>query len=214
MKPVDYFSRDVHTFWATTFQFELKLFDQFLLRRLGNAPLNSVVLVRRGRPHRDARAADRRRPIRRRQRKPPLRPARDACAQRRAVSSQDVTLREPATDRPARRIGQPHTLRTRPGSETFAEFDASIEADQPVFRAWAPGFVSWSRLATTPSCGAATSTCEQRFPRSSAQPNRTCSSRTARARSSTSSANWPPPTYVSFTSARPTSTSAPMPCAA
>lgn len=44
MKPVDYFSRDVHSFWATTFQFDLKLFDQFLLRRLGNAPLNSVVL--------------------------------------------------------------------------------------------------------------------------------------------------------------------------
>jgi hypothetical protein len=44
MKAVDYFSRDVHSFWATTFQFDLKLFDQFLLRRLGNAPLNSVVL--------------------------------------------------------------------------------------------------------------------------------------------------------------------------
>lgn len=45
MKPVELFSRDVHTFWATTYQFDLKLFDQFLLRRLGNQPLNAVVLA-------------------------------------------------------------------------------------------------------------------------------------------------------------------------
>jgi hypothetical protein len=44
MKAVDFFARDVHTFWATTFQFDFKLFDQFLLRRLGKAPLNAVVL--------------------------------------------------------------------------------------------------------------------------------------------------------------------------
>lgn len=45
MKPVELFSRDVHTFWATTYQFDLKLFDQFLLRRLGNQPLNAVILA-------------------------------------------------------------------------------------------------------------------------------------------------------------------------
>ena len=44
MKPVDYFQRDVYAFWATTFQFDVKLFDQFLLRRLGHGPLNAVVL--------------------------------------------------------------------------------------------------------------------------------------------------------------------------
>ncbi len=44
MKAVDYFARDTHTFWATTYQVDLKLFDQFLLRRLGSAPLNAVVL--------------------------------------------------------------------------------------------------------------------------------------------------------------------------
>ncbi|MFN8175821.1 MAG: hypothetical protein U0T02_12215 [Solirubrobacteraceae bacterium] len=48
MKPVDLFSRDVHTFWATTYQFDLKLFDQFLLRRLGHQPLNAVVLADEG----------------------------------------------------------------------------------------------------------------------------------------------------------------------
>jgi len=45
VKPVELFSRDVHTFWATSYQFDLKLFDQFLLRRLGNQPLNAVLLV-------------------------------------------------------------------------------------------------------------------------------------------------------------------------
>jgi hypothetical protein len=45
VKPVELFTRDVHTFWATTFQFDLKLFDQFLLRRLGNQPLNAVILA-------------------------------------------------------------------------------------------------------------------------------------------------------------------------
>jgi len=44
MKPVEFFRRDVHTFWATTYQFDLKLFDQFLLRHLGQQPLNAVVL--------------------------------------------------------------------------------------------------------------------------------------------------------------------------
>jgi hypothetical protein len=45
VKPVELFSRDVHTFWATSYQFDLKLFDQFLLRRLGNRPLNAVILA-------------------------------------------------------------------------------------------------------------------------------------------------------------------------
>lgn len=44
MKPIEFFARDVHTLWATTYQLDLKLFDQFLLRRLGSAPLNAVVL--------------------------------------------------------------------------------------------------------------------------------------------------------------------------
>lgn len=44
MKAVDFFTRDVHSFWATSYQLDLKLFDQFLLRRLGSAPLNAVLL--------------------------------------------------------------------------------------------------------------------------------------------------------------------------
>jgi hypothetical protein len=43
--PVSFFRREVTTLWATTYQFDLKLFDQFLLRRLGNPPLDVVVLA-------------------------------------------------------------------------------------------------------------------------------------------------------------------------
>lgn len=37
--------RSVRGFWATSFSFDLKLFDQYLLRRLAHSPLNAVVLV-------------------------------------------------------------------------------------------------------------------------------------------------------------------------
>ncbi len=46
--PVGLFRGEVASFWATTYQFDLKLFDQFLLRRLGNPPLNAVVLADEG----------------------------------------------------------------------------------------------------------------------------------------------------------------------
>jgi hypothetical protein len=141
MKPVDFFSRDVHTFWATTFQFELKLFDQFLLRRLGNAPLNSVVLCDEGdltdtlgqltEVDRYVAANANRRYVLRGMRVPSggrFHPKTYLFASRRRtvllVGSGNLT--RSGLDR---------------GSETFAAFDASIEADQPVFRAWA----SWMR---------------------------------------------------------------------
>jgi hypothetical protein len=38
-------SGTVRVFWATTYSFDLKLFDQYLLRRLGQSALNAVVLV-------------------------------------------------------------------------------------------------------------------------------------------------------------------------
>ena len=37
--------RTVRGFWATTYSFDLKLFDQYLLRRLAPSPLNAVVLA-------------------------------------------------------------------------------------------------------------------------------------------------------------------------
>jgi hypothetical protein len=37
--------RSVRGFWATTYSFDVKLFDQYLLRRLAESPLNAVVLV-------------------------------------------------------------------------------------------------------------------------------------------------------------------------
>ena len=37
--------RTVRGFWATSYSFDLKLFDQYLLRRLAESPLNAVVLV-------------------------------------------------------------------------------------------------------------------------------------------------------------------------
>lgn len=39
--------RNVSCFWGTTYSFGLKLFDQYLLRRLSHGPLNAVVLVDR-----------------------------------------------------------------------------------------------------------------------------------------------------------------------
>ena len=39
--------RTVRGFWATTYSFDLKLFDQYLLRRLAPSPLNAVVLADR-----------------------------------------------------------------------------------------------------------------------------------------------------------------------
>ena len=39
--------RTVRGFWATTYSFDLKLFDQYLLRRLSPSPLNAVVLADR-----------------------------------------------------------------------------------------------------------------------------------------------------------------------
>jgi hypothetical protein len=44
VRATSYFSRDVHSFWGTTFQFDLKFFDQFLLRQLAKPPMNGVVL--------------------------------------------------------------------------------------------------------------------------------------------------------------------------
>lgn len=37
--------RSVRAFWATSYSFDLKLFDQYLLRRLAQSPLNAVVLI-------------------------------------------------------------------------------------------------------------------------------------------------------------------------
>lgn len=44
MRATGYFARDVYAFWGTTYQFDIKFFDQFLLRQLGNPPFNGVVL--------------------------------------------------------------------------------------------------------------------------------------------------------------------------
>jgi hypothetical protein len=45
MKPIGFFGHDVRVFWATTYELDLKLWDQFLLRRrLPQQPLNAVVL--------------------------------------------------------------------------------------------------------------------------------------------------------------------------
>lgn len=137
MKPVDYFSRDVHTFWATSFQFELKLFDQFLLRRLGNSPLNSVILCDEGDltdtlaqltdVDRYVAASANRRYLLRGMRVPSggrFHPKTYLFASRRRtillVGSGNLT--RSGLDR---------------GSETFVAFDASIADDQPAFRGWA-----------------------------------------------------------------------------
>lgn len=42
-----FLGRSVRGFWATSYSFDLKLFDQYLLRRLAQSPLNAVVLVDR-----------------------------------------------------------------------------------------------------------------------------------------------------------------------
>lgn len=137
MKPVDYFSRDVHTFWATTFQLDLKLFDQFLLRRLGHEPLNAVVLCdedvlsdtldQLSEVDRHVAANANRRYLLRGMRVPSggrFHPKTYLFSSRRRtillVGSGNLT--RSGLDR---------------GAETFAEFDAGVEADQPIIRAWA-----------------------------------------------------------------------------
>lgn len=40
-----YLGRSVHALWATSYSFDLRLFDQYLLRRLAQSTLNAVVLV-------------------------------------------------------------------------------------------------------------------------------------------------------------------------
>lgn len=141
MKPVEFFSRDVHTFWATTFQLDLKLFDQFLLRRLGNEPLNAVVLCDEDdlsetlgqltEVDRHVAANANRRYLLRGMRVPSggrFHPKTYLFASRRRT----VLL-----------VGSGNLMRSGldRGAETFAAFDASIETDQPVIRAWA----SWIR---------------------------------------------------------------------
>lgn len=137
MKPVELFSRDVHTFWATTFQLDLKLFDQFLLRRLGNEPLNAVVLCDEDElsetlgelteVDRHVAANANRRYLLRGMRVPSggrFHPKTYFFASRR----RSVLL-----------VGSGNLMRSGldRGAETFALFDASIENDQPVIRAWA-----------------------------------------------------------------------------
>jgi hypothetical protein len=141
VKPVELFSRDVHTFWATTFQLDLKLFDQFLLRRLGNEPLNAVVLCDEDdlseslgqltEVDRHVAANANRRYLLRGMRVPSggrFHPKTYFFASRRRtvllVGSGNLT--RSGLDR---------------GAETFAAFDSSAESDQPVIRAWA----SWVR---------------------------------------------------------------------
>jgi hypothetical protein len=137
VKPVELFSRDVHTFWATTFQLDLKLFDQFLLRRLGNEPLNAVVLCDEDdlsetlgqltEVDRHVAANANRRYLLRGIRVPSggrFHPKTYFFASRR----QTVLL-----------VGSGNLTRSGldRGAETFATFDASIEHDKPVIRAWA-----------------------------------------------------------------------------
>lgn len=45
IKPVNYFTATVQTCWITTYNVDLGLFDSFLLPRLGEPPLNAVVLA-------------------------------------------------------------------------------------------------------------------------------------------------------------------------
>lgn len=137
MKPVDLFTRDVHTFWATTYQFDLKLFDQFLLRRLGQEPLDAVVLCDEDdltetlgqltEVDRFVAANANRRYVLRGMRVPSggrFHPKTYLFASRRRtillVGSGNLT--RSGLDR---------------GAETFVTFDADEEDDLPVFRAWA-----------------------------------------------------------------------------
>jgi hypothetical protein len=45
MRFEDFLGRGVRGFWATSYSFDLRLFDQYLLRRLAQSPLNATVLV-------------------------------------------------------------------------------------------------------------------------------------------------------------------------
>jgi hypothetical protein len=45
VKPIQLFNGRWSIFWATTFTFELQLFDEYLFRRLGEPPLNATVLL-------------------------------------------------------------------------------------------------------------------------------------------------------------------------
>ncbi len=50
VRPIaELFRGDCVAFWATTYNIELNLFNEYLLRRLGDAPLNAVVLADRRR---------------------------------------------------------------------------------------------------------------------------------------------------------------------
>src|SRR3954453_18372220 len=137
MKPVEFFSRDVHTFWATTFQLDLKLFDQFLLRRLGNEPLNAVVLCdeddltdtlgRLTEVDRHVAATANRRYLLRGMRVPS------------GGRFHPKTYFFPSRRRTVLLVGSGNLTRSGldRGAEVFTAFDAREEHDQPVIRAWA-----------------------------------------------------------------------------
>lgn len=137
MKPVDLFSRDVHTFWATTYQFDLKLFDQFLLRRLGQEPLDAVVLCDEDdltdtlgqltEVDRFVAASANRRYV--------LRGIRVKSGGRFHPKTYLFASRR----RTILLVGSGNLTRSGldRGAETFVTFDASEEDDLPVFRAWA-----------------------------------------------------------------------------
>jgi hypothetical protein len=137
VKPVEFFSRDVHTFWATTFQLDLKLFDQFLLKRLGTEPLNAVVLCDEDdlsetlgqltEVDRHVAANANRRYL--------LRGMRVASGGRFHPKTYFFASRR----RTVLLVGSGNLTRSGldRGAETFATFDASVDNDQPVIRAWA-----------------------------------------------------------------------------
>lgn len=136
MKPIEHFSRDAHTFWATTYQLDLKLFDQFLLRRLGSTPLNAVVLcdedgVSDALPNPsdvDAHVAANA------NRRYLLRGIRLASGGRFHPKTYLFASRR----RTVLLVGSGNLTRTGldRGRETFVEFDSSREVDLPTFRAW------------------------------------------------------------------------------
>ena len=90
MKVAERFSPATTFSWATTYTFEPEIFEEYLLRRLGQPPLNAVVLVDFER-HRTS--------SRMRVRASagccgePRLPA-SACARRRRVPPEDLLLRE------------------------------------------------------------------------------------------------------------------------
>lgn len=45
LQPASLFSSKWTVFWATTYSFELEIFDEYLLRRLGDPPLNATILA-------------------------------------------------------------------------------------------------------------------------------------------------------------------------